>query len=81
MIPWHSLKPNSVDLMFKMIKCSIEALEFHLNRPTNQMDKDLLARMIISAQQYPAFTQGQREQFLNENAIFLKLTPKLLTSD
>ena len=79
MIPWHSLSFQNVNLMFEMIKNSIEALEFHLGRPTNQIDKDLLPRMMSVAQCYPAFSQTQRSQFLKD--IPLKLNQKLIISD
>lgn len=66
MIPWQALKSETVTLMFEVMKRAIESLEFHLNRPVNQIDKDLLPRMIRTAQAYPAFSLIQRQQFCYE---------------
>ena len=66
MIPWHLLKPNIIDLMFELIKRAIESLEYHISRPSSQIDKDLLSRMINTAQHYPAFSVIQKQQFIQE---------------
>lgn len=66
MIPWQELKPKTVNLMFEMIKKAIESLEFHLNRPSNQIDEALLPRMLFTAQNYPAFSHSQKQQFFQE---------------
>ena len=63
MLPWHILNPRIIDLMHELIKRGIESLEFHLNRPSNQIDKELLARMIFTAQHYPAFSMSQKQEF------------------
>lgn len=81
MIPWHSLKVNTVQLMFKLIERAIESLEFHLSRQANQIDKNLLSRLITTAQTYPAFSEAQREHFLNEEIKTLKLTRNSLISE
>lgn len=66
MIPWHLLKQNTVDLMFELIKRAIESLEYHISRPSSQIDKDLLPRMINTALHYPAFSIIQKQQFIQE---------------
>lgn len=63
MIPWQALKTETVELLFQVMKRAIESLEFHLNRPINQIDKNLLPRMIRAAQSYPAFSSVQIQQF------------------
>ena len=66
MIPWQALKPRTVNLMFEMMKKAIESLEFHLSRPSSQIDEGLLPRMKTIAQYYPAFSSTQRQQFCPE---------------
>lgn len=72
MIPWHSLKASTVALMYELLKCSIEALEQHLSRASNQIDNELLGRMIKIAQYYPPFTTVQIEQILNTSKVIFK---------
>lgn len=76
MIPWHLLKQNTVDLMFELIKRAIESLEYHVSRPSSQIDKDLLPRMINTAVHYPAFSVIQKQQFIQE-----KVNTKILLWD
>lgn len=72
MIPWHLLKASTVDLMFQLIKRAIESLENHLSRPSSQIDKDLLPRMLYTAQHYPAFSSAQKQQFIQEKVNFFR---------
>ena len=71
MIPWHSLRASTVDLMYELLKYSIEALEQHLSRASNQIDGELLGRMIKMAQYYPPFSAAQIEQILNTSKVYL----------
>jgi hypothetical protein len=66
MIPWHLLKQNTVDLLFELIKNAIESLKYHVSRPSSQIDKNLLSRMISTALHYPAFSVVQKQHFIQE---------------
>ena len=73
MIPWQALKPKTVNLMFEMMKKAIGSLEFHLSRPSSQIDEGLLPRMMTTAQYYPAFSSTQRQQLCPETVNIYRL--------
>ena len=66
MIPWHLLNQDTVDLMFELIERAIKSLEYHVNRSSSQIDKNLLPRMINTALHYPAFSVIQKQKFIQE---------------
>jgi hypothetical protein len=73
MIPWHLLKAPTIDLMFELIKCAIASLKYHISRPSCQIDKDLLSRMLSTAHFYPAFSLSQKQHFSHDKVFSIQM--------
>lgn len=73
MIPWYLLKAPTIDLMFELMKRAIESLKYHISRPSCQIDKDLLSRMLSTARFYPAFSLSQKQHFSHDNVTSIQI--------
>ncbi len=60
-IPWHEINLNTANLLFDLLKFSIEALVIHRTRPSCQIDELLLLRMVQAGLAYPVFSRSQKE--------------------
>ena len=60
-IPWHEVGLQTINLLFELLKVSIEALVMHRSRPSCQIDESLLFRMVQAGLAYPVFSRSQKE--------------------
>lgn len=67
-IPWHQLGLATINLVFDMLKLSIEALVLHQSRPSCQIDVHLLTRLVQAGLNYPVFSPQQKE-LLQQSAV------------
>lgn len=76
-IPWHELGLSSINLMYEMLKLSIEALVLHRSRPSCQIDGNLLLRMVQAGLAYPVFSPAQKET-IQKSAVRQAIADKIL---